>query len=45
MSFKMVREKCKMLLENNGISVPTTPQKKEAPALNFFAIHFILSNP
>lgn len=44
-SFKMVRERCKMLLENNGIYVPTTPQKKEVPALNFFAIHFILSNP
>lgn len=34
-----------MLLENNGISVPTIPQEKEAPVLNFFAIHFILSNP
>lgn len=41
MSFKMVKERCKMLLENNGISVPTISQKKKAPVLHFFA--FILS--
>lgn len=41
----MVRERCKMLLENNGVSVPTIPQNKEGPVLHVFAIHFILSNP
>lgn len=35
---------CKILLENNGICVPTVLQKTKAPVLHFFTSRFILSN-